>query len=265
MSREALSLPYWLVLYHGYYCKEKWETKKDRGLPAPKFPMQMGNTPHKLTIPGTIQTQKMVLDGVDDMKACTNNKVYWPGMNTSIHNFRANGPTCKYSPKPATGTHYHDSRMAIPTKFYPFTANPLHAASQMGSSCTKPQWTPPPLKHQNSRGFLPVVFLPKCAMLTCVNSFETEWVAAAQSRNDLLHHWNTKIVEMFLAVCVNMCVLTCDLLWDRMGSSCTKPQWTPPPLKHQNSRKVSCQCVLTCEFWDWMGSKIVERFLASVC
>ena len=86
-----------------------------------------------------IQTQKMVLDGVDDMKACTNNKVYWPGMNTSIHNFRANGPTCKYSPKPATGTHYHDSRMAIPTKFYPFTANPLHAASQMGSSCTKAQ------------------------------------------------------------------------------------------------------------------------------
>ena len=55
--------------YHGYYCKEKWETKKDRGLPAPKFPMQTGNTPHKLPIPigttGTAKHKKMVLDTID--------------------------------------------------------------------------------------------------------------------------------------------------------------------------------------------------------
>ena len=31
--------------------------------------------------------------GIDSMKASANNTVYWPGMNASIHNFRANCPT----------------------------------------------------------------------------------------------------------------------------------------------------------------------------
>ena len=32
--------------------------------------------------------------GVDGMKACTNDTDYWPGMNVSIHNLRVNCPTC---------------------------------------------------------------------------------------------------------------------------------------------------------------------------
>ena len=55
--------------------------------------------------------------GVDGMKARTNDTVYWPGMNVSIRNFRANCLTCATIAKPATGTHHHDSssRMTIPT------------------------------------------------------------------------------------------------------------------------------------------------------
>ena len=32
--------------------------------------------------------------GVDGMKARVNDTVFWPGMNVSIRNFRANCPTC---------------------------------------------------------------------------------------------------------------------------------------------------------------------------
>ena len=59
MSREASSIPYQSVPPHSYYYKEKWETKKDHELPTPKFPMQTGNTPHKLPIQiGTTCTAK---------------------------------------------------------------------------------------------------------------------------------------------------------------------------------------------------------------
>ena len=63
--------PNWLVQHHGYYCKEKWETKEDSRLPASKFPVQTGNTPHQLAIPTvvtgiTIHKKKLVYDSMDD-------------------------------------------------------------------------------------------------------------------------------------------------------------------------------------------------------
>ena len=46
--------------YHGYYCKEKWETKKDRELSAPKFPMQTQKKKRfQIPLTATIQSQPL--------------------------------------------------------------------------------------------------------------------------------------------------------------------------------------------------------------
>ena len=54
---------------YGYYCKEKWATKENGGLPTSIFPVQTENTPHQLTIQtvnaNTTKHKKMVLDAVD--------------------------------------------------------------------------------------------------------------------------------------------------------------------------------------------------------
>ena len=64
MSKKASWYPHQLVQYHGHYHKEKWETDENNRLPASKFPMQMGNTPHQLSIPpvttGTTKHKKLV-------------------------------------------------------------------------------------------------------------------------------------------------------------------------------------------------------------
>ena len=42
--KRGIGIPHWLVQYHGYYCKEKWEIKENGGLPTFKFPVQTHHT-----------------------------------------------------------------------------------------------------------------------------------------------------------------------------------------------------------------------------
>ena len=88
ISREASSLPYQSVPHYGYYCKEKWETKKDRELPAPKFPMQTGDTPHKLPIPigttGTPKHKKTVLDAIDGYHSIPRDEESQPSSQSGV-------------------------------------------------------------------------------------------------------------------------------------------------------------------------------------
>ena len=240
--------------------------------------------------------------GVDGMKACANDTVYWPGMNAPIRNFRANCPTCAtialsqpgetiiMTPAPEWPFQqivmdiFHVDHVAYLTCVDRLTAwlilyhlKPDHATTSIKlcssvGACSKHTASPEELSTDGRPPFTSSIFQEFLqtwrvrrrlssvaysqsndrAELTVktakwiVNgntgpqgSLDNDNVARANETPQskvLAFHWNN---SYFTAVSVIPSLHSQpSTSHTRMGCSYTTARWTPPPPKHQNSRKA---------------------------